>query len=78
MKTILLTLVLAMGLSSGVAFAGDAHLYGHHQVGWSPGADSYQAPDGTYYSLSDAVRSINGTPCGIACEARHERELQNH
>jgi hypothetical protein len=42
-----------------------------------PSADSYQAPDGTYYSLADEVRSLRGTPCGIECEKRHERELQN-
>ncbi len=37
-----------------------------------PNADSYQAPDGTYYSLADTVRSVEGTPCGIECETRHE------
>jgi hypothetical protein len=29
----------------------------------------YQQPDGTYDSLSDFTRSVNGTPCGIDCPA---------
>ncbi len=77
MKTILLTILLPMGLSSGAVFASDAQ-HGRHHPARSQGVDSYQAPDGTYYSLADEVRSINGTPCGIVCEARHKRELQNH
>ncbi|WP_020174631.1 hypothetical protein [Methyloferula stellata] len=31
---------------------------------------SYQEPDGTYDSLSDFTRDVNGTPCGIECSAR--------
>lgn len=27
----------------------------------------YQAPNGTYYSYSGYVRSVNGTPCGLEC-----------
>jgi hypothetical protein len=27
----------------------------------------YQAPDGTYYSQSDYIRDVNGTPCGLEC-----------
>ncbi len=34
---------------------------------------SYQAPDGTYDSLSDFVRSVNGTPCGIQCSLDHQQ-----
>lgn len=29
----------------------------------------YQQPDGTYDSVSDLVRDVNGTPCGIDCPA---------
>ncbi|QAY95016.1 hypothetical protein CWB41_04120 [Methylovirgula ligni] len=29
----------------------------------------YQQPDGTYDSVSDFVRDVNGTPCGIDCPA---------
>ncbi len=32
----------------------------------------YQGPDGTYDSLSDFVRAIHGTPCGIECTKRAE------
>jgi hypothetical protein len=31
--------------------------------------DLYQNPDGTYPSLANEVRDINGTPCGIECTA---------
>jgi hypothetical protein len=27
----------------------------------------YQEPDGTYDSISDFVRDVNGTPCGVEC-----------
>ncbi len=27
----------------------------------------YQAPDGTYDSLADLTRDIDGTPCGVEC-----------
>jgi hypothetical protein len=30
----------------------------------------YQAPDGSYYSLSDYTRSVEGTPCGTNCTRR--------
>ena len=29
----------------------------------------YQQPDGSYDSLSDLVRDVNGTPCGLDCPA---------
>lgn len=29
----------------------------------------YQQPDGTYDSLADFTRDVNGTPCGIDCPA---------
>lgn len=29
----------------------------------------YQQPDGSYDSLSDFVRDVNGTPCGLDCPA---------
>jgi hypothetical protein len=39
----------------------------------SPGlvlkTSQYQQPDGTYDRLSDFVRDVNGTPCGIDCPA---------
>ncbi|MGO9686089.1 MAG: hypothetical protein ACLPTZ_26550 [Beijerinckiaceae bacterium] len=35
----------------------------------------YQAPDGTYYSYSGYVRSVNGTPCGIECDAPSEHAI---
>ena len=31
---------------------------------------SYEEPNGTYDSLADFTRDINGTPCGIACTTR--------
>jgi hypothetical protein len=33
----------------------------------------YVGPHGHFSSLSDFTRSINGTPCGEECTARHER-----
>jgi hypothetical protein len=33
----------------------------------------YQNLNGTYPSLSDFVRDLNGTPCGIECTAHAER-----
>jgi len=29
----------------------------------------YQQPDGTYNSLADFIRDVNGTPCGVDCDA---------
>lgn len=29
----------------------------------------YQQPDGTYNNVSDLVRDVNGTPCGVDCPA---------
>jgi hypothetical protein len=39
--------------------------------------DLYQNPDGTYPSLAEETRDINGTPCGIECtaEAYHRWRL---
>jgi hypothetical protein len=31
--------------------------------------DLYQNPDGTYPSLANMTRDIDGTPCGIECTA---------
>ncbi len=31
--------------------------------------DDYRGPDGAYGSSADMVRSIQGTPCGQACQA---------
>jgi hypothetical protein len=33
---------------------------------------AYQSPDGSYPSLSDFVRELHGTPCGIECTHRAE------
>lgn len=33
----------------------------------------YQNPDGSYPSLSNFVRDINGVPCGVECEADADR-----
>jgi hypothetical protein len=32
--------------------------------------DDYRGPDGAYGSPADMVRSIEGTPCGQACQVR--------
>lgn len=32
--------------------------------------DDYRGPDGAYGSTADMVRSIEGTPCGQACQVR--------
>jgi len=38
---------------------------------WRTGAyDNYTGPDGRYDNLSDLTRSIEGTPCGVACTDR--------
>jgi len=33
----------------------------------------YQNPDGSYPSLGNFVRDLNGTPCGIECEKDADR-----
>jgi hypothetical protein len=33
----------------------------------------YQNPDGSYPSLSNLVRDVEGTPCGIECEQDADR-----
>lgn len=37
------------------------------------GLDGYQNPDGSYPSLANVVRDINGTPCGIECQKDVDR-----
>ncbi len=40
--------------------------------GWferAPPSFSYQYPDGTYPSVSDLNRAVNGVPCGVECTA---------
>lgn len=40
--------------------------------GWldrAPPSFAYQNPDGTYPSVSDLSRAVNGVPCGVECEA---------
>ncbi len=34
---------------------------------------NYQGPDGTYESLSDYTRAIEGTPCGMNCTLRAQQ-----
>jgi len=50
---------------------GSSEFYGYAAPGirFSPGS-AYQEPDGTYDSLADFTRDLNGTPCGIECSAR--------
>jgi hypothetical protein len=33
----------------------------------------YQGPDGTYESLSDYIRDVEGTPCGMNCTQRAQQ-----
>ncbi|MGA3301923.1 MAG: hypothetical protein ABSC72_01385 [Methylovirgula sp.] len=40
--------------------------------GWfdrAPPSFYYQSPDGTYPSVSDLSRAVNGVPCGLECTA---------
>lgn len=41
---------------------------GTSQVAAASSYSIYQNPDGSYPSLSNFVRDLNGTPCGIECE----------
>jgi hypothetical protein len=36
-------------------------------------ASIYQGPGGTYDSLSDYTRDVNGIPCGIECTRRADQ-----
>lgn len=43
--------------------------------GWfdrAPPSFAYQNPDGTYPSVSDLSRAVNGVPCGVECTADAE------
>ncbi len=51
---------------------GSSPFYGYAAPGIRFLGSSYQEPDGTYDSLSDFTRDINGTPCGIECAAKAE------
>jgi len=38
----------------------------------------YQNPDGSYPSLGNFVRDLNGTPCGIECEKEADQRWGLH
>ena len=62
-------------LIAGTALPASAHFHHHLPRCWAAGPglvlkmSNYQQPDGTYDSLADLTRSVNGTPCGIDCPA---------
>ncbi len=67
-------ILLAAGLLATSAVPSAARPYSGprcHLVG--PGVvlkmSQYQQPDGSYASVSDFVRDVNGTPCGLDCPA---------
>jgi hypothetical protein len=71
-----LKLALVAGLASilGTATAAQSMAQSRPSVPPSPYLayssqpyNEYQASDGSYYSLSDYVRSVEGTPCGVNC-----------
>lgn len=37
----------------------------------------YQNPDGSYRSLSDYVRDVEGTPCGMECTRASQRSARD-
>ena len=45
------------------------HAHAAPDIRFGPGS-GYEEPDGTYDSLSDFTRDLNGTPCGIECSPR--------
>lgn len=58
----------------GAAMPASAHFHHHPPPHcWSTGPGlvlkgyQYQQWDGTYASLADLTRSVNGTPCGVDC-----------
>jgi hypothetical protein len=72
--------VIVRSLIVGALFAGtvmpaSAHFHHHVPTCWTTGPglvvkmSHYQQPDGTYDRLSDLVRAVNGTPCGVDCPA---------
>jgi hypothetical protein len=65
--------LFAAALLAAVPGAALAHSRHPHCVVTGPGLilkmSHYQQPDGTYDSVSDLVRDVNGTPCGIDCPA---------
>lgn len=69
-----LLILLATGslLAAASATPSAAHWRGPHcRIAAYPGlvvqSSRYQEPDGTYNSLSDYTRDVNGTPCGVEC-----------
>ncbi|WP_297300472.1 hypothetical protein [uncultured Methylovirgula sp.] len=66
---------MAGAFIAGAVMPASAHF--HHRVPhcWTAGPglilkmSHYQQPDGTYDSLGDFVRDVNGTPCGVDCPA---------
>ncbi len=75
MQTIMRCLIAA-AFVAGAAMPASAHF--HHRPAprcWPAGpslvvkGSNYQQWDGSYASLADLTRSINGTPCGVDCPA---------
>ena len=62
-------MLLATSVAPSVAQPGQSC----HPVPAGPGVVfkgyQYQQPDGTYDNVSDLVRDVNGTPCGVDCPA---------
>jgi hypothetical protein len=57
-------------LCAANAYAKPEHQYGRHSPVHYCG---YKDPHGQYASLSDMIRSVEGTPCGIECTQSHMR-----
>jgi hypothetical protein len=73
MRLIMRNLLASMFFASAI-FPASAHY--HHaprcyptESGLVVKGSQYQQPNGTYDALSDLVRDVNGTPCGIDCPA---------
>lgn len=64
-------LLAALGLAALMAAAMPASARPAYSPDNQPNFD-YQAPDGSYDSISDLSRAIWGVPCGMACTQRAE------
>ena len=69
MKGMLLIVIAANAIVCAPSYASQAAIFnvGLYISRIGTPKVSYRAPNGTYYSYSGYIRSVNGTPCGVEC-----------
>jgi hypothetical protein len=72
-------LTLVMAASCILATAAVSAVQAQSRVFPNPQAVSqYQNPDGSYRSLADYVRDVEGTPCGMECTRVSQRSARDY